>query len=93
MPPASAIQIVPLCVKVQPVIAFQDWIGDISMMKDLTKSMETSMREEEEQEGAAAAADVAGATTDAAAAKKVEAAKDAQPAAVSDERVGWSLVG
>lgn len=59
--------------------AFQDWIGEISMMKDLTKSMEISMREEEEQESAADAA--GGATSDAAAAKQAEAAKDAQPAA------------
>lgn len=38
--------------------AFNDWIGEISMMKDLTKSMEISMNEMEEQEqtGAEAAA-------------------------------------
>lgn len=30
--------------------AFTDWIGEISMMKDLTKSMEISMREMDEQE-------------------------------------------
>lgn len=35
--------------------AFVDWIGEISMMKDLTKSMEISMREAEEQQPAAAA--------------------------------------
>ncbi|TKA68945.1 hypothetical protein B0A55_08236 [Friedmanniomyces simplex] len=29
--------------------AFTDWIGEISMMKDLTKSMEISMREMEEE--------------------------------------------
>ncbi|KAF2486644.1 DnaJ domain protein [Neohortaea acidophila] len=29
--------------------AFQDWIGEISMMKDLTKSMEISTREMEEE--------------------------------------------
>ena len=29
--------------------AFQDWIGEISMMNDLTKSMEISMREMEEE--------------------------------------------
>ena len=29
--------------------AFQDWIGEISMMKDLTKSMEISMKEMDEQ--------------------------------------------
>ncbi|WPG97673.1 Hypothetical protein R9X50_00045300 [Acrodontium crateriforme] len=37
---------------------FMDWIGEISMMKDLTKSMEISMKEEE-QEAAAAAAEAA----------------------------------
>ncbi|KAF1949889.1 DnaJ-domain-containing protein [Byssothecium circinans] len=36
--------------------AFVDWIGEISLMKDLTKTMEISMREMEEQEAAAAAA-------------------------------------
>ncbi|CAI6336043.1 unnamed protein product [Periconia digitata] len=35
--------------------AFVDWIGEISLMKDLTKTMEISMREMEEQEAAAAA--------------------------------------
>nr|POF24739.1 dnaj-like protein 1 [Quercus suber] len=33
---------------------FVDWIGEISMMKDLTKSMEISMKEMDEQEEAAA---------------------------------------
>ena len=32
---------------------FQDWIGEISMMKDLTKSMEISMREMDEEAEAA----------------------------------------
>ncbi len=38
--------------------AFADWIGEISMMKDLTKSMEISMKEmdEQKQTGAEAAA-------------------------------------
>lgn len=36
--------------------AFQDWIGEISMMKDLTKSMEISMREMEEEGQTAAEA-------------------------------------
>ena len=40
--------------------AFQDWIGEISMMKDLTKSMEISMREQEEQEEQATAAEAEG---------------------------------
>lgn len=48
--------------------AFQDWIGEISMMKDLTKSMEISMREEEEQPGAA--------TEDVAAATEAQAEKE-----------------
>ncbi|KAK3702938.1 DnaJ-like protein [Vermiconidia calcicola] len=30
--------------------AFEEWIGEISMMKDLTKTMEISMKEMEEQE-------------------------------------------
>ncbi|KAF2501540.1 DnaJ domain protein [Lophium mytilinum] len=36
--------------------AFVDWIGEISLMKDLTKTMDISMREAEEQEAQAAAA-------------------------------------
>ncbi|KAF2729508.1 DnaJ-domain-containing protein [Polyplosphaeria fusca] len=32
--------------------AFVDWIGEISLMKDLTKTMEISMREMEEEEAA-----------------------------------------
>ncbi|SMR52255.1 unnamed protein product [Zymoseptoria tritici ST99CH_1E4] len=36
---------------------FVDWIGEISMMKDLTKSMEISMREEEEAAAAGEAAE------------------------------------
>ncbi|ORY04686.1 X-domain of DnaJ-containing-domain-containing protein [Clohesyomyces aquaticus] len=36
--------------------SFGDWIGEISLMKDLTKTMEISMREVEEQEAAEAAA-------------------------------------
>ncbi|KAF2192121.1 DnaJ-domain-containing protein [Zopfia rhizophila CBS 207.26] len=35
--------------------AFVDWIGEISLMKDLTKTMEISMREMEEEDAAAAA--------------------------------------
>lgn len=52
--------------------AFMDWIGEISLMKDLTKTMEISMREMEEEEAAkheaanaAAAAEQAGASTSA----------------------------
>ncbi|KAF2007289.1 DnaJ-domain-containing protein [Amniculicola lignicola CBS 123094] len=36
--------------------AFADWIGEISLMKDLTKTMEISMREMEEEEAANAEA-------------------------------------
>ncbi|OAL56684.1 DnaJ-domain-containing protein [Pyrenochaeta sp. DS3sAY3a] len=39
--------------------AFVDWIGEISLMKDLTKTMEISMREMEEQEAAQAQAEKA----------------------------------
>lgn len=42
--------------------AFMDWIGEISLMKDLTKTMEISMREMEEQEQEAAQAEAAGTT-------------------------------
>lgn len=49
--------------------AFEDWIGEISMMKDLTKSMEISMRDMEEENPYAAAEDVA-ASTEAAAEKE-----------------------
>ncbi|KAF2132293.1 DnaJ-domain-containing protein [Dothidotthia symphoricarpi CBS 119687] len=35
--------------------AFMDWIGEISLMKDLTKTMEISMREMEEEQAAEAA--------------------------------------
>jgi len=34
--------------------AFLDWVGEISLMKDLTKTMEISMREQEEEDAAAA---------------------------------------
>lgn len=60
---------------------FQDWIGEISMMKDLTKSMEISMREEEE-----AAAEVAAATEHAAAKEDVSSGGgSAVPAGASGE--------
>ncbi|KAG9196961.1 hypothetical protein G6514_002744, partial [Epicoccum nigrum] len=52
--------------------AFVDWIGEISLMKDLTKTMEISMREMEEQEAAAAEAERAEA-----------AAKDSAPDAAA----------
>ncbi|KAF2022243.1 DnaJ-domain-containing protein [Aaosphaeria arxii CBS 175.79] len=43
--------------------AFVDWIGEISLMKDLTKTMEISMREMEEEEAAKAEAEAAEAPT------------------------------
>lgn len=43
--------------------AFVDWIGEISLMKDLTKTMEISMREMEEQEAAEQEASAAPAPT------------------------------
>ncbi|KAL2268203.1 hypothetical protein VTJ83DRAFT_3049 [Remersonia thermophila] len=41
--------------------AFKDWIGEISLMKDLTATMDITMTEEEEQEAEAAAAAAAAA--------------------------------
>ncbi|KAL6712398.1 DnaJ-like protein [Coniothyrium glycines] len=43
--------------------AFVDWIGEISLMKDLTKTMEISMKEMEEEQAAQAEAEKAGETT------------------------------
>jgi curved DNA-binding protein CbpA len=62
--------------------AFQDWIGEISLMKDLTRSMEISTKEAEEAEKAeeaAAAADTLAAeqTGSADAAEKAAAPKPA----------------
>ncbi|KAF9699301.1 hypothetical protein EKO04_003058 [Ascochyta lentis] len=72
--------------------AFVDWIGEISLMKDLTKTMEISMREMEEQEAAeaeAARAEVtAGGSASAAAAGQTTSttpAADATPATVGAE--------
>jgi curved DNA-binding protein CbpA len=69
--------------------AFQDWIGEISLMKDLTRSMEISTKEAEEAEKAeeaAAAADTLAAeqTGNADAAEKAAAGK---PAAATAEEV------
>jgi curved DNA-binding protein CbpA len=68
--------------------AFQDWIGEISLMKDLTRSMEISTKEAEEAEKAeeaAAAADTLAAeqTGSADAAEKAAGAKTA--AATAEE--------
>ncbi|KAF2643251.1 DnaJ-domain-containing protein [Massarina eburnea CBS 473.64] len=57
--------------------AFMDWIGEISLMKDLTKTMEISMREMEEQEAAEAEAE----PTTAAAADEPAGASSTAPAA------------
>ncbi|KAJ4374003.1 DnaJ-like protein [Neocucurbitaria cava] len=47
--------------------AFVDWIGEISLMKDLTKTMEISMREMEEEQAAQVQAEKAEASSSAAA--------------------------
>jgi hypothetical protein len=63
---------------------FVDWIGEISMMKDLTKSMEISMREADEQAqeqatAEAAATAAAADTTAAGAASGTSATPDVPP--------------
>jgi hypothetical protein len=62
-------------------------IGEISLMKDLTKTMEISMREMEEQEAAAAEAEKVEATTAAAAADQTTGTTGAVPAAGTTEAV------
>ncbi|KAI5295263.1 hypothetical protein KEM52_001894 [Ascosphaera acerosa] len=44
--------------------AFTDWIGDLSLMRDLTKQMDITAKMEEEEEAAAAAAAAEQATSD-----------------------------
>lgn len=71
--------------------AFQDWIGEISMMKDLTKSMEITTKEMEEEEAQAqqaeaegkapTAAQEAGHTTTAPPPAAAEAVPEEKPAA------------
>ena len=61
--------------------AFMDWIGEISLMKDLTKTMEISMREMEEQEAQQADAPQDGAHEDAAAAATPETTEPSSSAA------------
>ncbi|KAJ4345995.1 DnaJ-like protein [Ascochyta clinopodiicola] len=56
--------------------AFVDWIGEISLMKDLTKTMEISMREMEEQEAAEAEA------------ARAEAAAGGSASAAADQTTG-----
>lgn len=69
--------------------AFQDWIGEISLMKDLTRSMEISTKEAEEAEKAeeaAAAADTL-AAEQTGSADAAEKAAGARPAAATAEEV------
>ncbi|KAK4545536.1 hypothetical protein LTR36_002886 [Oleoguttula mirabilis] len=69
--------------------AFGDWIGEISMMKDLTKSMEISMREMEEEDKTAAEAAAKAETT--AADQTAQTATGAPPPPhVENERPGQS---
>jgi curved DNA-binding protein CbpA len=62
--------------------AFVDWIGEISLMKDLTKTMEISMREMEEEEAAAKAEGSASASTPTAQIHET-GTKTAEPSAAS----------
>lgn len=67
--------------------AFQDWIGEISLMKDLTRSMEISTKEAEEAEKAeeaAAAADTLAAEQTGSADAAEKAATDAKPATAEE---------
>jgi len=69
--------------------AFQDWIGEISLMKDLTRSMEISTKEAEEaekaEEAAAAADNLAAEQTGSAdAAEKAAGAAGAKPATAEE---------
>lgn len=63
--------------------AFVDWIGEISLMKDLTATMDITMSEEEEAAAAAAAAEGEGdfPGTEAAKAESAKEAADASAAA------------
>lgn len=70
--------------------AFQDWIGEISLMKDLTRSMEISTKEAEEaekaEEAAAAADNLAAEQTGSAdAAEKAAGAKPATAEEVNEK--------
>lgn len=67
--------------------AFQDWIGEISLMKDLTRSMEISTKEAEEAEKAeeaAAAADTLAAEQTGSADAAEKAAAGAKPATAEE---------
>lgn len=57
--------------------AFQDWIGEISMMKDLTKSMEITTQEMEEEQATAQQAEAEGKAPTAA--QEASTANDAPP--------------
>jgi hypothetical protein len=77
--------------------AFMDWIGEISLMKDLTKTMEISMREMEEQEAQQAEAEQQAQATEhpntsdpsssAAQAKQAEAQAEAAPSTHAEAHV------
>ncbi|EHA57245.1 hypothetical protein MCOR27_004806 [Pyricularia oryzae] len=58
--------------------AFVDWIGEISLMKDLTATMDITLSEEQEAEEAAAAAAAAGGAGAAGAAGTAAGATDAE---------------
>lgn len=68
--------------------AFMDWIGEISLMKDLTKTMEISMREMEEQE--AAEAEAAASTAEGSAAAASTADKTTDPASTEQTKATGS---
>ncbi|KAK3391509.1 X-domain of DnaJ-containing-domain-containing protein [Sordaria brevicollis] len=63
--------------------AFMDWIGEISLMKDLTATMEISMAEMEAEEAAAAAEAGEFPGTDEAVKESLKTAAGATPAAAS----------
>ncbi|KAF1366016.1 DnaJ-domain-containing protein [Lizonia empirigonia] len=65
--------------------AFIDWIGEISLMKDLTKTMEISMREMEEQQAAEAEAARAEAASSSAAAGQTTGTAPAAHAATAPD--------
>ncbi|KAF2856888.1 DnaJ-domain-containing protein [Plenodomus tracheiphilus IPT5] len=64
--------------------AFVDWIGEISLMKDLNKTMEISMREMEEEQAAQAHAEAAGPATAAAAGPSTATAGTSPPPVVPE---------
>ncbi|KAI0126698.1 X-domain of DnaJ-containing-domain-containing protein [Xylariales sp. AK1849] len=69
--------------------AFVDWVGEISLMKDLTATMDITMAAEEEEEAAAAAAAAAAGEEEfpGTEAAKQESAQEAGPASATDAKV------